>query len=84
MLHEQAIKLDPDNDILERSNLTQSQFLIWLGQKLNVDSPLYNMVHTFTINGEISPAIFRQAFQTLIDKSDALRTVIEEIDGTPQ
>ena len=72
------------NDMAERSNLTTSQLLLWLGQKLNPDMPLYNMVLAFTIDGEIEPAIFQQAFQTLVDRSDALRTIIEEVDGIPQ
>ena len=71
-------------DISESSNLTNSQFLIWLGQKLNPEVPLYNMILTFTITGEINPAAFERAFQVLVDQTDALRTVIEEVDGIPQ
>ncbi|MGK7878412.1 MAG: amino acid adenylation domain-containing protein [Xenococcaceae cyanobacterium] len=72
------------SDIAEKSNLTTSQLLLWLGQKLNPDMPLYNMVLTFTIQGKIHPVHFQQAFQALIDRTDALRTVIEEVDGLPQ
>ena len=70
--------------VADRSNLTTSQFLIWLGQKLTPDVPLYNMAHTFTIEGALDPALYQQAFQALIDGSDALRTVIVEEDGVPQ
>ena len=72
------------NNITEGSNLTTSQMLLWLGQKLNPDTPLYNMVLVFTIEREINPAIFQQAFQNLVDRSDALRTVIQETNGIPQ
>ena len=72
------------NDIYERSNLTKNQLLIWVGQKLHRDAPLYNVILTFTIKGLIDPAHFGKAFQTLINKSDALRRVIEEVDGVPQ
>ena len=67
----------------ESSNLTQNQFLMWMGQQWSPETPLYNMVFTFTIDGEIVPKTFRAAFQTLISRSDALRTIIEVIDGIP-
>ncbi|MGD1805298.1 amino acid adenylation domain-containing protein [Dapis sp. BLCC M126] len=79
-----ALPTEGINDIVERSNLTSSQLLLWLGQKLNPETPLYNMVWVFTIDGEIDPVSFQQAFQTLVNNSDALRTVIEEVDGIPQ
>ncbi|NJN81451.1 MAG: hypothetical protein HC802_03660 [Caldilineaceae bacterium] len=67
---------------IERT-LTQSQYLIWLGQKLHPDEPLYNMVHAFTIHGPIERLAFQQSFQMLVNKSDALRTVIHEQNGAP-
>ncbi len=45
--------------IFECSNLTKSQFLIWLGQKLNPDSSLYNVMVAFTINGKVEAATFQ-------------------------
>ena len=72
------------SEIFEKSNLTNSQFLFWLGQKLNPEVPLYNMIIAFKIYGEIRPDIFQKAFQALLDRCDALRTVIEEVDGIPQ
>ena len=71
------------DEIFERSNLTKSQFLIWLGQKLSPEAPLYNMVIAFTINGNIEPGAFNQAYQGVVGKSDALRTVIYEENGIP-
>jgi amino acid adenylation domain-containing protein len=70
--------------MLKESNLTQSQFLIWMGQKLNPNIPLFNSIMTFTIEGDVNPEYFQAAFQTLVDRSDALRTVIEEVEGIPQ
>ncbi|MBO0783305.1 MAG: AMP-binding protein, partial [Ktedonobacteraceae bacterium] len=66
------------------NNLSRNQLLIWTGQKLQPDVPLYNMVHTFTISGAVEPSHLQNAFQTLLNSSDTLRTVIEEIDGIPQ
>ena len=62
--------------IAEKSNLTNSQFQIWLGHKLNPKAPLYNMILEFTIFGEIQADAFQNAFQELLDRSDALRTVL--------
>jgi surfactin family lipopeptide synthetase A/lichenysin synthetase A len=42
------------------------------------------MVFAFTIDGEIVPEKFQAAFQALVNRSDALRTVIELIDGVPR
>ncbi|MEO1509412.1 MAG: condensation domain-containing protein [Cyanobacteria bacterium J06633_23] len=67
-----------------KSNLTPGQLLLWLGQKLNPKAPLYNMVFSFTIQGEIDPAHFQRAFQALVAHSDILRLTITEADGVPQ
>ena len=68
----------------EQSNLTQSQYLIWTGQKLEPDVPLYNMVLCFKIQGPLQYCHFQSAFQTLLDRSEPLRSVIEEVDGVPR
>ena len=66
------------------SNLTQSQLWIWTGQQLSPDLPLYNVVFTFELSGEIDISHFQSAFQILIDQSDSMRTVFESIDDIPQ
>src|SRR5215218_8415672 len=66
------------------SNLTQSQLWIWTGQQLSPDVPLYNVVFTFELSGEINVSHFQAAFQILINKSDSMRTVFESIDDIPQ
>jgi amino acid adenylation domain-containing protein len=72
------------DNIYDRSNLTKSQLLFWAGQKLHPETPLYNVPVAFYLGGEIDPSHFQKAFQTLLDSSDTLRTVIQEIDGIPQ
>ncbi|MGE0127961.1 MAG: amino acid adenylation domain-containing protein [Blastocatellales bacterium] len=73
------------DQLYERSNLTKNQLLIWVGQQLQPELPLYNnSAYTFALSGEIDRAHFQKAFQALVNSSDALRTVIEEIDGIPQ
>ena len=61
-----------------RYGLTESQILIWTGQKLQANEPLYNMVLRFDIEGPIDTQLFQQAFQKLIDSCDALRTVFQD------
>ena len=59
--------------------LTRSQEAIWLGQRLQPDEPLYNMVLTFRIEAEIEPGTFQAAFGALIRGCDVLRTVVEQV-----
>ncbi|MEM9265475.1 MAG: amino acid adenylation domain-containing protein [Cyanobacteria bacterium P01_F01_bin.13] len=70
--------------LASQSNLTTGQLLLWLGQKLNPDVPLYNMVFSFTIQGELDPEHFQRAFQALVSGSDILRLTITESAGIPQ
>ena len=63
--------------------LTQSQLSLWTGQMLSPQSPLYNMVHAFKLDGELEVAIFKKAFQKLVDNVDVLRTVFHDKRGIP-
>ncbi len=71
-------------DIYRRSNLTKTQWIFWLGQKLNPDLPLYNNALALIIPLPLDTTLFREAFDTLIQRCDALRTVVEIVDGVPQ
>ena len=63
--------------------LTQSQLSIWLGQRMHPDIPLYNMVHTFELFGNLNITVFQIAFRELIRKVDSLRTVFREVNAEP-
>ncbi|WP_457652925.1 amino acid adenylation domain-containing protein [Rhodocaloribacter sp.] len=67
-----------------RTNLTRNQLLLWVGQKLHTDTPLYHTAVTFTLEGAVDPERFRRAFASLAAASDTLRTVIREVDGVPR
>jgi len=56
--------------------LTHSQQQIWLGQRLNPESPLYNMAFAFVFPAELRADLFCEAWQRVVDASDALRTRI--------
>ena len=78
------MELSPPNQLIQsQSALTQSQLLLWIGQEMNPQSPMYNMVLTFELEGKIKTEHFKAAFQELINKSDTLRTVFEVHDGKP-
>jgi len=63
--------------------LTKSQLMIWLGQKLLPHSPMYNMAISFRWEN-LSVDRFRAAFQQLVEQSDAMRTVFVEDGGIPK
>lgn len=64
--------------------LSQSQKLIFTGQQLQPNEPLYNMVMGFRIFDELSPEYFQQAFSTLVQLCDAFRTVFPELKTSSQ
>jgi amino acid adenylation domain-containing protein/non-ribosomal peptide synthase protein (TIGR01720 family) len=72
------------DELCRRSNLTKHQFLMWTGQKLHPEAPIYNCTFLFTIEGAVAREPLERAFQRLVAASDALRTVIEEVDGLPR
>lgn len=63
--------------------LSHAQQLIWAGQQLLPDVPLYNMAFAFTIEGDLDTDRFADAFQRVIDAAESLRTVFVEEDGRP-
>ncbi|MGH7835593.1 MAG: non-ribosomal peptide synthetase, partial [Candidatus Binatia bacterium] len=70
-------------DLYQQSNLTRNQLQVWMGQALVPELPVYNLATALTIAGEVEVDRFRNAFQALINSSDALRTVLAEFDGIP-
>ncbi len=69
--------------VLDRGNLTTSQSLLWMGQKLHPETPLYNMAVAFRIGGPIDPQRFRNAWHRYADSCDALRLAVVEENGVP-
>ena len=55
---------------LHNQPLTQSQKLIWMGQKMNPNVPLYNVPYAFEIKGNISEEVFELAIQALIERTE--------------
>jgi amino acid adenylation domain-containing protein len=63
--------------------LTPLQSLFWVGHRLHDGVPLYNMAHTFVLRAPIDLLRFQRAFQRVIDRTDALRTIFLERNGDP-
>ncbi len=71
------------DDLLSRSNLSGRQLLIYAGQRLHPGVALYNSAYAIRWPG-LDPQQFKRAWQTLVNSNDALRIVIEEVDGVPR
>jgi amino acid adenylation domain-containing protein len=74
-------EVDP---IFLHSNLTRSQYLIWMGQALAPDAPASNMAMAFDLGNEIDVNRLLTAFQHVVDDNDALRMVFDEVGGVPR
>ncbi len=71
-------------DVYHLSNLPKNQLWFWIGQNLEPDTPFFNMPMALTIQGEVDPVRFAHAFQQVVNKADALRTIIKLNNGVPQ
>jgi len=69
--------------IYEHSNLTMNQLSVWLQQKSQPTVPPHNLAATIALHTSIDYDHFHKAFTTLVNSSDALRSVVEEHNGLP-
>jgi hypothetical protein len=70
--------------ICDRGNLTRRQLLIWAGDRLAPGLPVFVEAGLLHIRGGVEPAIFERAFQAVVGECDALRMVVEDVDGWPR
>lgn len=66
------------------SGLTTAEALIWAGQRLDPQSPLYNMAVALDVAGRLDVDVLQQALRELVESDEVLRTVIREVDGRPR
>ena len=66
-----------------RSTLTSQQLLIWLGQKMQPDLPIYNVSFQFTFHQKLDANRFNKAFNKLLQTHQSLRTVFVEQKDKP-
>jgi len=63
--------------------LSYSQQSLWLVDRLGGNNSAFNMVMSYLISGELSSHALLEAFTALMERHEALRTTIVEVDGTP-
>ncbi|MEO5922625.1 MAG: amino acid adenylation domain-containing protein [Bryobacteraceae bacterium] len=71
-------------DLDAGSGLTRNQFFIWLGQEASPGIPLFNELTVFVLESPIDRSLFSQAVQMVVNQTDALRTVVRQVDGLPR
>ncbi len=64
--------------------LSRMQLRMWMGQRFDAHATGYHMAFAFAFGGALDPARFDAAFQAVLDRCDALRTVIEETGDGPR
>jgi len=56
--------------------LSHMQRLIWTGQQLSPQSPLYNSAFRIRIPCRVDAGVFEQAFRAIVERSETLRTTV--------
>ncbi len=63
--------------------LSSVQAGLWFLQRLAPESPLYNVVHAWRIEGDLDLAALQRALGFVVDRHEALRTTFVSVDGMP-
>jgi hypothetical protein len=66
-----------------KTNLSKGQQVIWAGQRLHPESPLFNAAGFEVIARSLEPIHLKRAWATLALNCEALRTVFVERQGIP-
>ena len=64
--------------------LSSAQLGIWFAQKLNPDSPAYNIGEYLEVDGPLEPELFERALRDVVSAAEALRVRIIEQAGEPR
>jgi len=68
----------------QEQGLTKNQMLIWLGQEAHPDLPLFNELALVEFSGVLNVEIFSQAFQRIVNATDAMRSTVSRVDDKPR
>ncbi|RKH18898.1 amino acid adenylation domain-containing protein [Corallococcus sp. CA047B] len=63
--------------------LSFAQQRLWLLDRLDPDSPLYNVPAAVNLSGPLNAIALEQALQALVQRHEALRTIFPSIEGQP-
>ncbi len=58
--------------------ISRAQTVLWTGQQMHPDQPLYNMAFAFRLEGNLDSECFRLAFHDLVLGCDAMRMVFRK------
>ena len=64
-----------------RLPLSHPQRMFWFADKLEPDTPAYNLPRAFKIEGQLDIDALQDAFRDLVRRHDVLRTCFVELDG---
>ena len=73
-----------DVEAMRHASMTHTQMLMWMGQMLSGRRPVYNMGFSISIDGDLDPDLFREAYDYVVSRSDILRSVYQHVDGGPR
>ena len=68
---------------MQKNRLSNLQRLIYLDQKLNPDSPKYNIGGYVVINGIVEFAILKKSIDIFIGRTSLLKSIFREENGVP-
>ena len=63
--------------------LSFSQKRLWFLDKLEPNSPAYNLFAAFQLTGDLNAAVFDKSLQEIVRRHESLRTTFMDIDGKP-
>jgi amino acid adenylation domain-containing protein/non-ribosomal peptide synthase protein (TIGR01720 family) len=75
---------DPARSRERGFDLTQCQRIIWAGQKIHPETPMFLNAGYDVVSARVDRHHFEAAINILVSRCDALRTVIRDIDGIPR
>ena len=75
-----SIPRRPDRD---KAPLSLMQQRVWFMEQLDPGRAVYNMPSAHRLRGKLDEAAFTAAFAAMVQRQDALRTVIAVVDETP-
>ena len=79
-----AVAAEPEPDAPEvLAPLTPGQQRIWFLDRLRPGTTAYNEMQVVRLDGPLSATALRTAFDRLVERHGALRTVFTEVDGVP-
>ena len=84
-MNSQSPTLDDQRPAPSVRQLSHMQRLIWTGQKLDPQSPLYNSAFRIRISTVVDVSVFEKAFRGIVERSESLRTTaVMSEQGEPQ